>query len=210
MQPLPFVLTRKLVEALVQACPNLQDLELLVPRSKGDEEEARIYRALAELPQLDRLSLFLDCSNLVEVEENPGPYGPDISDDRIRDTIINLNTSDRALATDIFDALCLHRSPHLIRLYPTEAGNFGAEGREWPIVVIRDCLSRAWVRERDDRAGHAGECRITEIVAKARFNGLREPLKRRYCDALESIWPDAEPWPEGIDEMKSFPLWKPS
>ncbi|KAK4034622.1 hypothetical protein C8A01DRAFT_38929 [Parachaetomium inaequale] len=208
--PLPFVLTRKRVESLVQACPNLQDLELLVPRSKGDEEEARIYRALAELPRLDRLSLFLDCSNVFEVEEDPGPFVPDIAEERIRDVIINLNTSDRALATDIFDALCLHRSPRLIRLYPAEIRNFGTEVREWSMLFIRDCLSRAWVRQRDDRAGHAGEFRITEIVAKDRFKSVREPLKGRYYTALDSIWPDAEPWPEGIDEMKSFPLWKPS
>jgi hypothetical protein len=216
IQPDPFVLTRERIETLVEVCPNIRDLELLVPRSKGDEEEARIYRALAGFPLLDRLSLFLDCSNIRAVEmaeqgSNGSSGAADKPDPIICDAIINLNTSDRALATDIFDAICLHRSPRLIRLYPAEAGNFGTDIREWSMLFIRNCLSRAWIRQRDDRAGHAGEYHITEVVAKDKRNSEGEPLKSEYYIALESIWPGAA-WRRGIggiDEMKSFPLWKP-
>lgn len=52
------------------ACPNIRDLELLVPRPKGDEAEAHTYLPLAEVRVLGRLSLPLDCSHILAVEED--------------------------------------------------------------------------------------------------------------------------------------------
>ncbi|MBE3043340.1 hypothetical protein IMZ48_12375 [Candidatus Bathyarchaeota archaeon] len=206
MQPGRFVLSRESAEALVRACPNIQDLELLVPRSRGDEAEARIYRALAELRVLERLSLLLDCSNNVLTVE------VDLQDREFRESIINLNTSDRALATDIFDALCQHRSPRLIRLYPegiTGMGGFGVEERS--MKAIRDILSRAWIRERDDREGHAGEARLTEVKPRDDWGAETTPIADEFHGILEDIWPEAERWPKGGGETRrSFPLWKPS
>ncbi|CAI4216007.1 unnamed protein product [Parascedosporium putredinis] len=165
----PFVLTRDRVEALVRSCNQIQDLELRIPRSQGDEDEVRIYHALSELPLLDRLSLLLDCSNLRAAEEESDNTSG-IADSFIREALINLNTSDRALAVDIFDALSLRNSPRLIRLYPDEVGNFGTDVREWSMIFIRNVLSRAWIRERDDMLSHEGGFRITEIEAKNRQN----------------------------------------
>lgn len=279
IQRQPFVLSCEKVEALVSACSGIADLELLVPRSKGDEAEARIYRALAELPVLDRLSLLLDCSSIFAGEEgldedsenedsdeavdensgedpgqdsDEGSVGdeegsdgdledkdsddgsgqvsgedpdqdsgeePDLDPDagsiedmmgHYRDGIINLNTSDRALATDIFDALCLHRSPRLIRLYPEGMGHFGGEAQEWSMTFITEVLSRAWIRVRDDREGHSGEARVIEVASPGKEAAELEPLRFDFHGILESIWPEAETWPKGGGETrKSFPLWKP-
>ena len=204
--PRPFVLSRGYVEALVRDCPNIQDLELLVPRSRGDEAEARIYHALAELRELDRLSLLLDCSNNIFTVEDG------LRDRELRDSIINLNTSDRTLASDIFDALCRHRSPRLIRLYPEILTNInGINAMEHSMMAIRDILSRAWIRERDDREGHAGEAFLTEVKPADYWGAETNDIEPKLHGILEDIWPEAERWPKGGTETRrSFPLWKPS
>ncbi|SPO01647.1 uncharacterized protein DNG_04320 [Cephalotrichum gorgonifer] len=207
LQRLPFVFTRKRVEALAQACPNIQDLELLIPRSKGDEEEVRIYNAIGSLPQLDRLSLLLDCSNIRAAEQEVDSDS-DLADPSICDAIINL-TTDRRLATDIFDAICLHRSPRLIRIYPDGMGNFGTDVLEWSMIFIRNCLARAWIRRRDDRWGHEGQFQITEVRSKSEVSSRRELITGEFHRALAKVWPEAR-WPANIEMMESFPLWKPA
>lgn len=51
----------------MRACPNIRALKLLVSRPKDDEAEAQTYLALAEVRVLDRLSLPLDCSDILAV-----------------------------------------------------------------------------------------------------------------------------------------------
>ncbi|KAK3896524.1 hypothetical protein C8A05DRAFT_20510, partial [Staphylotrichum tortipilum] len=57
--PPPFVLTPVLVTRLAEACPNVELLELCMTRTRGDARECAVYRALAAVPRLRRLSLKL-------------------------------------------------------------------------------------------------------------------------------------------------------
>ena len=48
---------------LNRRCPSLRELEIKVPRSKGDIAEQAIYTALGSMPNLQQLRLNLDCEN---------------------------------------------------------------------------------------------------------------------------------------------------
>lgn len=61
MQVKPYVISHHSIQELQKQCPNLRETELLIARTQGDEQEVKIYRALGELPRLERASLVLDC-----------------------------------------------------------------------------------------------------------------------------------------------------
>jgi hypothetical protein len=48
-------------------CPQLNELSIKIPRSRGDANEVAIYKALGSFPKLDTLHLTLDCSNYFPV-----------------------------------------------------------------------------------------------------------------------------------------------
>ncbi|SPO01906.1 uncharacterized protein DNG_04579 [Cephalotrichum gorgonifer] len=123
MQLDPFVLTLDRIRALTRACPDLRDLELLVQRSKGNEEEVQTYRAIGELRRLDRLSLQLDSSILHPVS-GVGVDSDDTTIDAMTETVLRdafINAAiDADLATGIFECICRQRSPGYIRLVAAE------------------------------------------------------------------------------------------
>jgi len=210
----PLVLTRSRVEALFQVYPGLEDLELLVPRSQRNEDEARIYSAIGELHQLDRVSLRLDCSK---------PYidGDDDGDDEetiwrlgypskyIRETFINAAV-DSHLAEDIFSRISAHGRPRAIKLRPVFVDEFRtSRGLDGEFELIADYLESGWVRVRDERSGHDKEFRLSELGAAERQDteeALKGGVDPSYEPIIRSIWPDAKANTKA--EWKSFPLWK--
>lgn len=206
-----FVLTSSRVEALSQGCPNVEDLELLTPRTHSDEEEARIYRAIGEMRHLDSVSLFLDCSRPVRQED----YDDDDDDAGalplpahcFRDPFINAAV-DADLASDIMDCLSLHRSPRVIMLNTQGIDEFQTdEALDDDFSVVESCLGSGWLRVKDTRPGREGEFCVTELRREERLHGeecLKEP--NCYKAILRSIWPDAKAYTKA--EMKSFRLWK--
>ncbi|KAM5439324.1 hypothetical protein MferCBS31731_004746 [Microsporum ferrugineum] len=48
------------MQDLQQQCQNLREVELPIPRTRGDEQEVGIYHALGRLPWLERASLLLE------------------------------------------------------------------------------------------------------------------------------------------------------
>ncbi|KAH7397986.1 hypothetical protein BKA64DRAFT_745528 [Cadophora sp. MPI-SDFR-AT-0126] len=51
------------VQEMSRRCPSLRELEIGVPRSKGDKAEQAIYTALGSMSQLQHLRLGLNCDN---------------------------------------------------------------------------------------------------------------------------------------------------
>ena len=199
--------SRTELEAVVDACPNLTDLEMLIPRMKSNREEAGMYRALSGLRHLDRLSLLLDVS--LGQPEIDGVDSWDLpGDPQERDTVdgaINVNMDDK-LAGDIFDALCRHRSPRLIRLQPVEVGNLGGEVVAHEYVLAAEFLGRVWVRVRHNRAGSDDGVRVVEV--KPRFwetseENLGYQLENECY--LGAVWPD---WKNGSRRIPSSRLSK--
>jgi len=106
MQVVPFVISHQCIHKLQKRCPNLQEVELLITRTKGDDQEVSIYRALGTLPWLKRASLLLDCSHLPSLMEIERPF---LLDDKqiafhMREDLIN-TAIDSSLALAIFRAI---------------------------------------------------------------------------------------------------------
>ncbi|KAH6628421.1 hypothetical protein F5144DRAFT_594451 [Chaetomium tenue] len=51
------------LHSIIQRCPHIEDLNIVLPRSRGGPEEVKLYRVLGTLPQLRRLGLALDASS---------------------------------------------------------------------------------------------------------------------------------------------------
>ncbi|KAM5435538.1 hypothetical protein McanCB21832_003244 [Microsporum canis] len=107
------------MQDLQQQCQNLREVELPIPRTRGDEQEVGIYHALGRLPWLERASLLLDCSSRA-FQENNASDTSDLEDDNgqticLDDTktisskdvrIAFVNTAvDSSLALSIFRAI---------------------------------------------------------------------------------------------------------
>ena len=206
--PSPYVFTSLRVEELVRACPDVRDLELLIPRTKSDEAEARIYHTLAGLRRLDRLSLLLDCADESPVEEFDELDVEYITPYFLRDSIINF-TIRAPLAADIFEALCEHRSPRLIRLMPVRIGHIGMLYHS-SVMDLGSVLARTWIRVRDAREGREEEFDVAELQAREKTHWPED--RRLYLGLLvhypgmKEIWPTSNGSVEG--DMTVFRLWK--
>lgn len=63
LSPNYFLFNVSLINELRLRCPQLEDLSLVIPRTKGDRREQNIYKALGAMPKLQTLCLLLDCVN---------------------------------------------------------------------------------------------------------------------------------------------------
>ena len=215
----PYVLSRHWIQARCQACPSLREAELLVPRTMGDEDEPRIYDALSTLPRLERLSLVLDCSNIVAARDNRNneEYGDqfpacpvEVSPKHVRDAFVNA-AIDGTLAASICDRISSssrHSPLQKIRLQILGAGNFGNKLVDEDFHLVVSWLGRSWRWTRDARQGHEQESSLREVIVKKRREAgkeLAEGLDPFYAAVLGDIWPNKTgSW---MNEWKSFPLW---
>ena len=141
------------VTLLGQHCPLLEELKLLVPRSKGDQKEVAIYHALGAMPRLQDVVLMLDCSNRGDIwrslpEDTDGYYeisndpsfdafhqsfvppdeydpGPTPRNGHVRDTLINC-ALDENLARSIFQCISAVKGPSSFSLESLQLGMYGA------------------------------------------------------------------------------------
>lgn len=196
----PYVISHSHVQELQRSCPNLQELDLLVPRTKGDGREASIYRTLGTMPRLKRVSLLLDCS-LRSLEG--GVSGGSTSREeqrasRARDCLVN-TAIDSALARSIFNTIRLANgsaeSPiKYLRLEVAYERAFDREsmelGLEYGIVRV---VGRGWVCRRDARYGHGDEVIMKEVAKQDRIiegEMLDEYFEESPFKAIwQSIWP---------------------
>ncbi|KJZ73142.1 hypothetical protein HIM_07526 [Hirsutella minnesotensis 3608] len=144
--------TRQL-RSLVRHCTSLRELHLPVVRARGHRQEVEFYDYLANLPKLEKLTLF------VYVTEPP--YGRWTSARagrlnvhhrflRLRDVLINA-AIDSNLACSIFRRVAQKQSKlRYLRLEPDGTGgldDLGSEGDVTTSAVV-DWLARSWVCER--------------------------------------------------------------
>lgn len=133
----------------------------------------RTYRVLRQLPHVDRLSLFLDCSDqnvmegvepqLTDVEAQLLESDVDVSSKHLHDVLINTSLND-IVAEDIFDALSFQHASRVISIRSTGAGCFRTAYVDFPYYTVARCLGRQWIQTRKPAAGHRGdEYYIVEI-----------------------------------------------
>ena len=219
--PTPFVISYAHIQDLRQQCPGLRDLELLLPRSKGDQQEVDIYRALGQLPKLKRLSLLLDCSkrDITGVIKmgclQLGAHNTPV----VRDCLINAAV-DSSLASSIFN-LVYHSQKQSygvpdpffrqLKLRVVHAGVFGDVWEDdADFSTILHWLGRSWHCERDPRDSHSEHLRVWE-VGKDNREDLKQWLDEdpSYAgEGFKDIWTGL--WPEKTGDWRedwaSFPL----
>ena len=129
MQVEPYVISHHCIQELQKRCPNLRELELLIPRTKGDEQEVSIYRALGTLPRLKRALLLLDCSHLPGLLDNGGPFLDDEQKaSHMREDLMN-SAVDSSLALGIFRAISTTSTLQYLKLQVSGGGNSVKSGR---------------------------------------------------------------------------------
>jgi len=117
----------------------------------------------------------------------------DIASKYLRDAFINVAVDD-TVAADIFNSLSFQRTPRIISVRPTGAGDFGSAYVDRPFYTIARCLGRHWVRIRNRRAG-CDEYYTAEIESeetKEAEKKLSNDIDPFYEAILNSIWPDAK------------------
>ncbi|RYP67015.1 hypothetical protein DL769_005875 [Monosporascus sp. CRB-8-3] len=145
-----YVLPHHRIEAIAQGCPDLAQVELLVPRTQGDEREVAIYSALGQLKRLRRASLLLDCLTLDLSNAEPGVaawLGPNknVATEDIRDAFINAAV-DSCLAISIFRIISAG-NPDIkrLKLEVYGAGVFGSGCFGVYMQDITQWIGRSWV-----------------------------------------------------------------
>lgn len=225
----PFV-TVEATLAIVQACPLLGDLLLSIPRSRGGVQETSYYRALGQLPRLQTLTLFLDCSNLPAMYNNGVdeiPDGPSFNEENekffewsdgivypreqlMQDSIIN-SAIDESLAKAIFQLISRSKMPgglplESLKLHVTGVERYTAWGLDGLSNLI-SVLERSWFCMLCLQNEGQNRVFIEEINKRQReqTERLAETLDDDMKAFFRGIWPEgeAEKW---WRDWRSWPL----
>jgi hypothetical protein len=212
--PEPFRITPEQIDMIRKHCTKLSDLRLRVPRSKGNCDELKIYRALGAITQLRDLSLEFDCSQRrpgwgLQERSSANEMPPD--HDLNRDMLINIAV-DESLAGAIFHAILSGGSSRIQRLELAVLKPYHPYLRR-----VMELMIRKWrcVRVQGSGATAAGDT----ILIRERGVQLRKQMERyddegtldgagvklRAFEGLfRSLWPSRmETWKR---DWHSFPL----
>jgi hypothetical protein len=217
------VFSEAVVQRLAEQCPNLEQVELPIDRTRGDDRETGTYRALSRVPRLKRAFLKLrfsvgpDNQRGEEVREGEPPIctegggggGETIHFVYLREAFSN-SAIDSTLALSIFNLISSGGSLRYLRLTIDRKAGQNEPGiyqlsfrtilrwfaRNW--VCKWDAQGRATVRELDKlKTIQAGE----KWKDNEDWPGWEEEV---YQKAFNDIWPQktAEWW----KDWKSLPL----
>jgi hypothetical protein len=106
----PFFIPHDRMTESPQRFFNLQVIELSINRTQGDKREVAFYRALGAMPQLEKVTLFLDCSCYRGPDAEPKDHADtEVPPEVMRKTLIN-SAIDEKLARSIYH-LIFPRTP---------------------------------------------------------------------------------------------------
>ncbi|KAH9213702.1 hypothetical protein DL95DRAFT_505861 [Leptodontidium sp. 2 PMI_412] len=205
------------VHEINRRCPSLRELELNVPRSKGDIAEQAIYTALGSIPQLQHLQLNLDCEDRtcvrtlangeIEILNNPswddfsqqsfpsegGPaWEVNPRNGHVVDMLINC-ALDAKLAEEIFD--CISSAKPLgaqrldsLRLSIHGGGFFGEPNLQYPA----DACGVLEVVRRVEKAwmlerSDVGTLEVKELGGESDFYNGLNGPSRRWMDREQEV-----------------------
>lgn len=200
------------IELILQLCPSLRSLALMIPRMKGNEQEIAIYRILGNFLHLKHLSLLLECSSQRWDDLNLGTPPPDL----IRDILVNAAV-DASLVRSIFYTIsranCSALSPLESLKIAVDTSTFIDVCNDYDFRNIVCWIGRSWLCRRRPRDDHGGEVTADEIGTRQRqqyeeFMDDNWKLSFGHGLVYETVW--RELWPETtgkwLDDWSSFPL----
>lgn len=208
------VFSEEVVQRLAEQCPNLEQVELPVNRTRGDDRETGIYRALSRLSRLKRAFLRLRFSigpdeedgEETRVREYPvstGYRGETIHFVYLREAFSN-SAIDSTLALSIFNLISSSGSLRYLRLEISR--KFGRNAPGYGDVLFHAILrwfNRDWVCKRNAR----GRVTVRELDNKGTIKAGEEwqyNEEEVFQNVFNDIWPQRtlEWW----KDWKSLPL----
>jgi hypothetical protein len=216
------IFSEAVVQQLVEHCPNLEQIQLPVNRTRGDDQEIGIYRALSKLPRLKRAFLTLwfsigpDEDYWDEETDGEYPLSASLSGEKIpfvflREAFSN-SAIDASLALSIFTIISSAPSLSYLRLeMRRKMGLHGPSSFGYGMFeVLLRWFNRSWVCKQDIR----GELTVRELdrkgtaLAGEEWRYLSEEPQYEgedvYQDVFKDIWPQRTP--EWWKDWKSLPL----
>jgi hypothetical protein len=211
-----FMLRPDRVREIQQRCPRLEDVRLHVLRRQGGPDEVAVYRALGQLPRLQRATLLLDC-------RTPGIgvlTAADLEAERtlasVRKGLINAAV-DEALARAIFKKILSSapgNAPPLQRLRLETIGQLNVlEDMSTDFDEVVKWTGRSWECVRDDSAESGGsQVTVREIgdLAVDSTNeycrGQLELVDQECRNLWREMWPRKAEIEDWKDDWSSFPL----
>jgi hypothetical protein len=219
-------ITPQEIAQIRESCPQLEDLSLTIPRSRGDAAEVAVYRALGTLSGVQKLSLTLDAFEFSAAltDDSDDEYGFDefdrqLSEHRsahshfcnghIRLAFIN-RALDENLARAIFQSISSTRMSGALPLRKLKLSMTGHGVFTMGIFTIRDVfeqIGRSWLLMRNPRDDRPDELLVREPGRQEREGTHRRSLARDLEVIFRKIWPERRK--EGSDwrdDWHSLPL----
>ena len=214
MQVAPFVISDQYIYELSTRCPNLEEVELRIVRTGGDEREMSIYRALRSIRRLKHVKLFLDCSHssLFFGYNSFSQYFDEMLTARhIRETFVN-SAVDSSLALAIFGAIFDTTSTdqlQTLKLQPLVCGYVDEDRFSYDLFSIVNWIAKSWVCTRGS-GDNSGEIRVRDLEEYT--GNLKVDLEEYdHGELYKRVW--GELWPEENEgkgdwkeNWRSFPL----
>lgn len=200
------------VEDIRQQCQGLRELSLMIPRTKGDQDEVDMYCSLGKFKHITDLSLVFDCSNQQWRDlEEPRP-----SPALVRDILIN-TAVDSTLAQSIFRTICAagssSPSPLQTLRLSIDASAFLHAWKDYDFSHLVGWIGRSWLCHRQSQYDGAQEIAAVELQVQQRkyYGELIDDdweLSFLHGSVYEKVWKELWPGKNGDwkDDWMSFPL----
>jgi hypothetical protein len=219
-------LSTDVIDEISQAGSNVEDMEIEILRSQGDDDEVRKYHALGSMSKLKHLTLILRCSSHDRHGSGPvriqivGFTRDPVVRRAMRDILVNAAMDER-LARSIFSTIATanaamrHSIPpsiSLVRLEMDTTVLVDGYTVDADFDNVVRWIARSWVCKRDPRDTHHDEIHVKEIGKRLRHyrgNDIDPEHNPYFTDeSFIHVWKAL--WPEtGLDwrhDWRSFPL----
>lgn len=219
-------ITPQEIAQIRESCPQLENLSLTIPRSRGDAEEVAVYRALGTLSEVQKLSLTLDAfeSSAALTDDIDDEHEFDEFDRKLSKYVFPPSFSllpnghfrlafiNRALDEDLARAIyqCISSTKkggalplRKLKLSMTGHGVITALG-SYTIWDVFEQIGRSWLLVRHPRDDRPDELLVQEIRGQGR-EGM--PIAKDLEVIFRKIWPKSRK--EGgdwRDDWHSLPL----
>jgi hypothetical protein len=211
------------------SCPLLEDLTLVILRSKSNRSETRCYEALGTFASLIKLTLQLNGNApdlpILDEEELTAlaisrTHGDPLCHAHVRDALIN-SAVDEALARDIWDVISANKSGRPLAHLEISGRPAHLVGHpENPAIVRRVThMTRSFRLTRNER-DDSDQVEVVELQKRARerrdeegrqgearmVSMLEPAIEEKVGSIFEELWPPKPGSRDWRDDWSSWPL----
>ncbi|RYO90618.1 hypothetical protein DL762_002583 [Monosporascus cannonballus] len=205
------------IEEMRDRCPNLRSAELLIPRTQGDQNEVKIYRALGRFPRLQHLNLLLDATfygHPVGTDDGSDAFEAKLAQQQLMNAAVD-KTLALAIVRTIRQSSRLHNATRTCPLRSLKLTKTGFSESSYELSfdlelqLLRSWVGQNWVCEtvpRDDGADEEVHIREIQVPGRVDREDVELAMENEKCDKVwRELWPNRTG--DYRDNWSSFPLW---